>query len=44
MVIRRNGSTGEQFYGCTMYPQCDATVPIETRTKPDYPDWAKTNE
>lgn len=44
MVIRRNGQTGEQFYGCSMFPQCDGTAQIETRERPDYPDWAKTNE
>ena len=40
MVVRRNGATGEQFYGCSMYPQCDGTVNKETRELPDSPDWA----
>ena len=38
MVKRTNGETGEQFYGCPMYPQCDGTVAIDNTPKPDYPD------
>ncbi len=40
MVVRRNGKTGEEFYGCVLYPQCDGTVSKESRERPDYPDWA----
>lgn len=41
MVKRRNRSTGEEFYGCSMYPQCNGTESIGDYRKPDYPDWAK---
>lgn len=42
MVKRRNRATGEEFYGCSMYPQCDGTVSInEPPQHPGYPDWAK---
>ena len=42
MVIRKNRSTGQQFYGCVLYPQCDGTEPIDDRPqKGDYPDWAR---
>ena len=42
MVIRKNRKTGEQFYGCSIYPQCDGTEQIQSAPKKgDYPDWAK---
>ncbi len=40
MVIRKNRKTGERFYGCPMYPQCDGTRPIDEPQKRDYPAWA----
>ncbi len=43
MVVRRNGKTGEEFYGCSMYPHCDGTVSKES-IKPDYPDWASDSD
>ena len=42
MVIRKNRKTGQQFYGCLLYPQCDGTARIESEPKKgDYPDWAR---
>ena len=42
MVKRRNASSGEEFWGCVMYPYCDGTVSInEPPAHPGYPDWAK---
>lgn len=42
MVKRRNSKTGHEFWGCTMYPQCDGTLAInEEPEHPGYPDWAK---
>lgn len=26
MVIRKNGTTGEKFYGCSNYPRCKNTL------------------
>ena len=41
MVKRRNRKTGDEFWGCPMYPQCDGTVPIDDSSKKgDYPAWA----
>lgn len=41
MVIRKNRKTGEQFYGCSLYPQCDGTDAIQSKPqKGDYPAWA----
>ncbi len=28
MVVRTNGTTGEQFFGCSQYPTCKGTRPI----------------
>ncbi len=42
MVIRTNRITGEQFYGCSMYPQCDETESIDGNpNKIEYPDLPK---
>lgn len=44
MVKRRNRKTGERFWGCPMYPQCDGTVPIDEpvqRGGDRYPEWAR---
>lgn len=45
MVKRRNHRTGEQFWGCPLFPQCDGSVPIDEPVKrgdPDrYPAWAR---
>lgn len=40
MVKRTNRNTGEEFWGCPMYPQCDGTRPIAAKPKHNYPDWA----
>lgn len=41
MIRRRNRKTDEQFWGCTYYPQCDGTRPIDSKpAHPGYPDWA----
>lgn len=39
MVVRTNRNTGEQFYGCPAYPDCDGTesLVIDERA---YPSWA----
>lgn len=29
MAIRENNNTGDKFYGCTSYPECDNTEPIK---------------
>jgi hypothetical protein len=31
MLVRRNGSTGESFYGCSRYPSCRFTRPMKTQ-------------
>lgn len=42
MVKRRNSKTGERFWGCPMFPQCDGTVPMDEPVKRgDYPEWAR---
>lgn len=42
MVERENGSTGETFWGCPMYPQCDGTRRIHQEPEhPGYPGWAR---
>ena len=42
MVVRTNRTTGEQFYGCSMYPSCDETESIDGNPrKIEYPDWAR---
>ena len=42
MVKRKNRSTGDEFWGCPMYPQCDGTQRMDSPPKhPGYPDWAK---
>lgn len=44
MVKRRNKRTGESFWGCPMYPQCDGTIPIEEPVQRGgyrYPEWAR---
>ncbi len=42
MVKRRNRTTGDEFYGCSMYPQCDGTESIiGPPDHPGYPNWAK---
>lgn len=28
MVRRHNGKTGEEFYGCSRYPDCKETMPV----------------
>jgi len=40
MVVRKNKATGEEFWGCTMYPYCNGTVAIEQPVKTEYPAWA----
>ena len=32
LVIRRNRSTGDSFYGCTRYPTCRFTRPLKAQT------------
>lgn len=32
MLIRRNRSTGESFYGCSRYPSCRFTRPMKTQS------------
>lgn len=46
MVVRTNRNTGEQFYGCSMYPQCEGTESLvgESRGKTTYPSWASEPE
>jgi ssDNA-binding Zn-finger/Zn-ribbon topoisomerase 1 len=29
MILRTNRKTGQQFYGCTKWPECDETEPAE---------------
>lgn len=33
MVIRKNGKTGEEFWGCTGYPDCQHTEKISTEQR-----------
>lgn len=28
MVIRRNGKTGDEFLGCSGWPECKETIPL----------------
>ncbi len=45
MVRRKNKTTGEEFWGCPMYPQCDGTESIESGVqKGNYPDWARNTD
>lgn len=45
MVKRTNRKTGDEFWGCPMYPQCDGTRRIDTGPQhPGYPDWARSTE
>lgn len=39
MVKRSNKETGEEFWGCVMFPLCNGTVSIAA-PHPGYPDWA----
>ena len=42
MVKRRNKQTGDEFWGCPLYPQCDGTREICGEPEhPGYPDWAR---
>ena len=31
LVVRRNRSTGESFYGCSRYPSCRFTRPVKAQ-------------
>lgn len=33
MVIRENNKTGDEFYGCTNYPECKNTKPLDTDSR-----------
>ena len=33
LVVRRNSKDGKAFYGCSNYPRCDYTLPIEQHCK-----------
>lgn len=41
MVLRKNRTTGEEFYGCSQYPKCHGVIQISANAKPNLTSQSK---